>query len=68
MIRGYTRILEDLAGTGYEGFVSIEPHISVVFHSAATSARQDPAEKAREQFDSYIEYGRRLEKLLRGEF
>jgi sugar phosphate isomerase/epimerase len=57
------RILEDLIRTDYAGFVSIEPHVSVVFHSTGGDDR-DPAEKAREQFDSFVEYGRRLEALI----
>ncbi len=58
------RILADLVASGYEGFVSIEPHVSVVFHNTGETDTRDPGEKAREQFDSYVEYGRRLEALL----
>lgn len=60
------RIVEDLARTGYDGFLSIEPHISVVFHSAAaTSTGEDEEAKAREQKEIYIAYGRKLEEILR---
>ena len=58
------RIVEDLVRTGYQGFVSIEPHVSVVFHNLAASDSTDPAQKAREQFDSYVEYGHRLEEIV----
>lgn len=60
------RIVEDLVRTGYDGFLSIEPHISVVFHSAnaAAAAEEDAAAKAREQRDIYVAYGRRLEAIL----
>ena len=60
------RILQDLIGSGYDGFISIEPHTAVVFHSAGTSDGMDPATKAQQQFDSYVAYGRRMEELLRG--
>ncbi len=60
------RIVEDLVRTGYDGFLSIEPHISVVFHSAnaAAAPEEDAAAKAREQRDIYVAYGRRLEAIL----
>ena len=58
------RILTDLAGEGYAGFVSIEPHVSVVFHSTGASPDLDPAAKAAEQYQSYVAYGRALEGLL----
>jgi hypothetical protein len=60
-----SRILGDLLRDGYQGFVSIEPHISVVFHNAASSSDDDGA-KAREQFDTYVAYGRRLGSLIDG--
>jgi sugar phosphate isomerase/epimerase len=59
------RILDDLLRSGYSGFVSIEPHVSVVFHSTGTADTRDPAEKAREQFSSFVEYGRRLDAMVR---
>jgi sugar phosphate isomerase/epimerase len=52
------RILEDLARNGYDGGLSIEPHLSVVPHEPTT---RDPAEIS---FNNYIEYGRKLEALL----
>jgi sugar phosphate isomerase/epimerase len=58
------RILADLAREGFQGFVSIEPHISVVFHNTAASAPADAAAKAREQFETFVAYGRRLESLV----
>ncbi len=57
------RIVEDLVKTGYDGFISIEPHVSVVFHSLTADDR-DPEEKAREQFESYVAYGRQLEQII----
>lgn len=59
------RILTDVMASGYDGFLSIEPHTAVVFHSSAPdSPVADPASAAREQYESYITYGRELEKLV----
>jgi sugar phosphate isomerase/epimerase len=58
------RIMADVVHSGYAGFVSIEPHVSVVFHSTGAPADMDPEAKAREQYDSYVAYGKSLEKLL----
>jgi sugar phosphate isomerase/epimerase len=60
------RILKDLLGSGYDGFISIEPHTAVVFHSTGQDDGMDPATKSQQQFDSYVAYGRRLEELVRG--
>ena len=52
------RILKDLIGSGYDGGLSIEPHMAIVFH-------EDKGEsESKERFKNYIEYGRRLEKIL----
>jgi sugar phosphate isomerase/epimerase len=60
------RILKDLLGSGYDGFISIEPHTAVVFHSTGQDDGMDPAAKAQQQFDSYVEYGRRMVELAGG--
>jgi sugar phosphate isomerase/epimerase len=52
------RILKDLLGRGYNGGISIEPHLSVVFHDEAV---RDEAQARRA---NYVEYGRRLMNLL----
>jgi sugar phosphate isomerase/epimerase len=57
------RIISDLSRSGYSGFLSIEPHVATVFHDT-TGTDDDPEEKAREQFESYVEYGRRLTHLI----
>jgi sugar phosphate isomerase/epimerase len=54
------RILEDLLAGGYQAGISIEPHLAVVFHDASVTA------SAEAQFNSYVEYGRRLMKLIDG--
>jgi len=53
------QILQDALATGYDGGISIEPHMVVVFHDAGSKAN-DAATAA-----NYIEYGRRLEKLIK---
>jgi sugar phosphate isomerase/epimerase len=51
-------ILADALARGYDAGISIEPHMAVVFHDASVSASADA------QYNSYVEYGRRLEKLV----
>jgi sugar phosphate isomerase/epimerase len=59
------RILTDVLQSGYAGFVSIEPHVAVVFHSTGDDATAlDPEAKAKEQFDSYVRYGKQLAALV----
>lgn len=52
-------ILADLVNSGYNGGISIEPHIAAVFHDP--NAKTVPPEA---QYASYVEYGRRLQKLV----
>ncbi|MCP5559244.1 MAG: sugar phosphate isomerase/epimerase [Verrucomicrobiaceae bacterium] len=61
------RIIADLVQTGYNGYISIEPHVAVVFHGAGAADEMDPETKAREQFNSYIKYGQMLEAMLKAE-
>lgn len=51
-------ILRDALKRGYDAGISIEPHMAVVFHDASVQS------SAAHQFQSYVDYGRRLEKLL----
>jgi sugar phosphate isomerase/epimerase len=51
-------ILKDALARGYDAGISIEPHMSVVFHDASVQA------SANAQYSSYLEYGRRLEALI----
>ncbi|MFC7335611.1 sugar phosphate isomerase/epimerase family protein [Haloferula chungangensis] len=54
-------ILTDAKSHGYDGWIAIEPHVATVFHAA------DPTAVDRQQcYDSYVEYGKRFEKLLAG--
>ena len=57
------KILSDLKSNSYEGYISIEPHIEAVFHEEADE-EIDPEEKAKRQFESYVEYGKRLESII----
>jgi sugar phosphate isomerase/epimerase len=59
------RIMADLVATGYQGYISIEPHVAVVFHGAGAADDLSPEQKAKEQFDSYVKYGQMLEAMLK---
>ena len=52
------RIVKDLLANGYDGGISMEPHLSVVFHDKKVQSE----DKVR--YDNYVEYGRRFMKLL----
>jgi sugar phosphate isomerase/epimerase len=51
-------ILKDAFNRGYDGGISIEPHMVVVFHDAGSKASDDAMQA------NFVEYGRRLEKLI----
>ncbi len=51
-------ILKDLLDSGYDGGISIEPHLAVVFHDASIQADDDI------RYANYVEYGRRLMQLI----
>jgi sugar phosphate isomerase/epimerase len=51
-------ILKDAFARGYDAGVSIEPHLAVVFHDTSVKSSEEA------QYASYLEYGRRLEKLI----
>ena len=50
--------LVDLLRGGYEGFISIEPHLEAVIHEGEQVGQEEAA------YRTYVEYGRRLVKLL----
>lgn len=52
------KIVHDLVGRGYEGGISIEPHLGAVFHDDS----QDSDDEAR--YKMYVEYGRRMEAII----
>lgn len=53
------RILKDLLSRGYDGGISIEPHLATVFHD------DQKDKKEAEMFSSYVEYGRRVEQMIK---
>lgn len=56
---GYVgRILEDLLTSGYDGGISIEPHLAAVIHTGEST------DNAQELYGSYVEYGRRLMAIV----
>ncbi len=52
-------ILKDALARGYDAGISIEPHMVVVFHDAQSKASSEDTMRK-----NYVEYGRRLEKLI----
>jgi len=50
--------LAEIFRTGYDGVVSIEPHIAAIIHEGKEADDADAA------YSGYVEYGRRLEKLV----
>ncbi len=54
------RILTDLHRSGYDGGISIEPHLAVVHHDDTIQSDDEI------RFNNFIEYGRRLENILAG--
>jgi sugar phosphate isomerase/epimerase len=52
------RIVKDLLDSGYDGGISIEPHLSIVYHDESV------ASEAEQRFNSYVEYGRRMEAII----
>ena len=52
------RILSDLLKSGYDGGISIEPHMVHVFHE-----KDNGQDKDKLAFDNFVEYGRRLENM-----
>lgn len=56
---GYVRaIVMDLLGNGYDGGLSIEPHLAAVIHTGQKAADES------QLYATYIEYGRRLMKIV----
>jgi len=52
------RIVRDLLDGGYDGGISIEPHLAVVFHDESVQSGDEV------RYANYVEYGRRMMKLL----
>jgi sugar phosphate isomerase/epimerase len=59
--RGRVRdIIADALARGYDAAFSIEPHMVVVFHDANAQTANADAQRR-----NYVEYGQRLEKIIR---
>ena len=52
------RIVDDLLSRGYDGGISIEPHMALVYHDASVTASEEA------KYANYVEYGRRMQKML----
>jgi sugar phosphate isomerase/epimerase len=52
-------IVGDLLAKGYDGGISIEPHLAAIIHTG------QKADNAAQLFESYVAYGRRLMDLVR---
>ena len=52
------RIVKDLLDSGYEGGISMEPHMVVVFHDDSVKSDDEA------RYLNYVEYGRRFMKIL----
>jgi hypothetical protein len=50
--------LKDALAREYDAGISIEPHVAAVFHDATVKA------DSKIMLDSYIRYGRELEKMI----
>lgn len=53
------KVLKDLLNSGYDGGISIEPHMGSVFHEQ--TAVESPDEF---KFNVYVEYGKRIMKMV----
>ena len=52
-------ILKDALARGYDAGLSLEPHMVVVFHDTQSKASSEDTMRK-----NYVEYGRRLEKMI----
>jgi len=52
------RIVKDLIDNAYDGGISIEPHLAVVFHDDSVKSTADV------MYDNYVEYGRRMMRII----
>jgi sugar phosphate isomerase/epimerase len=53
------RIVTDLLESGYDGGISIEPHLAVVFHDDSVKSEDDV------RYANYVEYGHRMNAMLK---
>lgn len=53
------RIIKDLLDGGYNGGISIEPHLAVVYHDSSMQSSEEV------RYANYVEYGRRMISLIK---
>ena len=53
------RIVKDLLTSGYDGGLSIEPHLSVVHHDSSITSPEE------QRYNNYVEYGKRMERMIK---
>jgi len=53
------QIVKDALDSGYDGGISMEPHLAVVFHDEAVQSADDV------KYANYVDYGRRFMDLIR---
>ncbi len=53
------RIIKDLLVGGYNGGISIEPHLAVVYHDTSMHSSEEV------RYANYVEYGRRMISLIK---
>ena len=53
------RVVEDAIASGYDGGISIEPHLGAVFHDDSVKTDDE------RRYAMYVEYGRRMEAMIR---
>jgi sugar phosphate isomerase/epimerase len=53
------KIVTDLLASGYDGGISIEPHLAKVFHDKSVTASEE------QMMTTYVEYGKRLEAMVK---
>ncbi len=54
-----TEVVADALSSGYDGGISIEPHVASVFHAQTGGEKEDV------MFSSYVEYGRRVQAIIK---
>lgn len=57
-------ILADLKSRNYTGWISIEPHMTVVFHHNDAGADEDPGRVAAAQYVNFVTYGQRVAEII----
>lgn len=56
------KVLKDLIANGYEGGISIEPHMGEVYHKKSDNDKNESLDEYK--FNTYIEYGKKTMKMV----